>query len=248
MKPRRARRASRLRTNRDARPGRPRDAARLRHAALHRRGGIRCGTGGGRRCVGARAAAASEKPPPARAFASATTSTRAVAMRQAQSSSGSASWCLNPPGQIAFQTIGVRRPNCKGERLPALSCHGNVMAGSRNQPSPRRFFLRGGGEDGSMKAITAIAALVVVAVPLAFGATAQGKVSPLQSQASVMGFDDAYSRSAAQREADYFRAPQPAESTRLGEQLPPPAACSTLFSRRRVSLNRAAESGGTARQ
>jgi septal ring-binding cell division protein DamX len=79
-----------------------------------------------------------------------------------------------------------------------------------------------------MKAILAIVALLAVAVSLAFGATAQAKVSPLQSQAAVMGFNDADSRSAAQREADYFRAPQPVdtpqpvESTRIGEQLLPP--------------------------
>jgi hypothetical protein len=70
-----------------------------------------------------------------------------------------------------------------------------------------------------MKAMIAIAAL------LAIGATAQAKVSPLQSQAAVLGFDDAYSRSAAQREADYFRTPQAAESagsSRADERLIPP--------------------------
>lgn len=79
-----------------------------------------------------------------------------------------------------------------------------------------------------MKAMTAIAALIAGAFVLAFGSTTQAKVSPLQSQASALGFEDADSRSAAQREADYFRAPQPVntlptvESTRIGEQLPPP--------------------------
>ena len=87
-----------------------------------------------------------------------------------------------------------------------------------------------------MKAMPAIAALVAVAVPLAFGATAQAKVLPLQSQASVMGLDDAYTRSAAQREADYFRAPQPAGSTRIGEQLPPPCRLQhILFEKARLA-------------
>lgn len=71
-----------------------------------------------------------------------------------------------------------------------------------------------------MKTVTAIAALVALA---AFGAMAQAKVSPLQSQASVLGVDDATGRSAAQREADYFRATQQsAQSSRVGERLPPP--------------------------
>lgn len=62
-----------------------------------------------------------------------------------------------------------------------------------------------------MKAMTAIAVL------LALGASAQAKVAPLESQAVVTAFDDStYSRSAAQREADYFRAPQ---SPLAGEHL-----------------------------
>ena len=61
-----------------------------------------------------------------------------------------------------------------------------------------------------MKALTAIAVL------LAFGATAQARVAPLESQAIVTAFGDSiYSRSAAQREAEYFRAPQ---SPTLGER------------------------------
>ncbi len=51
--------------------------------------------------------------------------------------------------------------------------------------------------------------LIVLAVLLAFGATAQARVAPLESQAIVTAFGDStYSRSAAQREAEYFRAPQ----------------------------------------
>lgn len=62
-----------------------------------------------------------------------------------------------------------------------------------------------------MKVMTAFAVL------LALGASAQAKVAPLESQAVVTAFDDStYSRSAAQREADYFRAQQsPLASERI---------------------------------
>ena len=58
-----------------------------------------------------------------------------------------------------------------------------------------------------MRALTAFAMLLALCVP--FGATAKAKVAPLESQAVVTAFDDSTdSRLAAQREADYFRAPQ----------------------------------------
>lgn len=58
-----------------------------------------------------------------------------------------------------------------------------------------------------MKALTAFAMLLALCVT--FGATAQAKVAPLESQAVVTASDDwASSRSAEMREADYFRAPQ----------------------------------------
>ncbi|MBI3705686.1 MAG: hypothetical protein HY244_17975 [Rhizobiales bacterium] len=80
-------------------------------------------------------------------------------------------------------------------------------------------------------------AMIVIATLLVFGATAQAKVSPLQSQAVVTASDvTAASQLAAAREADYFRAPQAAESTRIGEQFPPPCRLQhILFDKARLA-------------
>jgi hypothetical protein len=79
-----------------------------------------------------------------------------------------------------------------------------------------------------MKALTAFAVLI------AFGASAQANIAPLESQAVVMALDDStYSRSAAQREADYFRAPQsPLASERI---LPPCLLQHVIFDKTRLT-------------
>ncbi len=58
-----------------------------------------------------------------------------------------------------------------------------------------------------MRALTAFTMLCALGAPL--GATAQAMIAPFESQTVVMAFNDStYSRSAAQREAKYFRASQ----------------------------------------